>query len=134
MRASLARAASANQRPQWKDSPGEGGAGRSRSTPTPSAPSRRDSSAASLRRPASVTAAYVPNGRSRSGLTPGSTTRMSGAGRSAIVGRVATCREAMQLAQVHQVVDAYEQEPLPAPQVPDQRMIEREGLGRVAGD
>ena len=87
--------------------------------------SRRDSSIARRRRPATLTAAYVPKGGSTPGFAPGSTISMRGAGRSGIAG---TVPEAVQLLEVHEVVDAGEEEPLATAQVPDQRVVERARL------
>src|SRR5438477_11016270 len=119
-RASIARAATAYQRPQWNASPVAGRAGCNAATPEPAAISLRESSIASRRRPAWATAAYEPKGISGSGLTPGSTTRMSGGGRSDMRGLARRFHQAVQLAEVHQVVNAGEEEPLTAAQVPDQ--------------
>jgi hypothetical protein len=59
---------------------------------------------------------------------------MRGAGRSTIGGPGRAVPQAMELAQVHQVVDAGEEEPLAAAQATDQRVVERARLGFVAGD
>src|SRR4029079_12143617 len=129
-RVTIARAAAAYQRPQWKVSPSAGVAGWSAATPDPAAIRRRDSSIARRRRPATLTAAYDPNGGSTPGFALGSTTRVRGAGRSAI------CRparlEAVELLEVHQVVHAREEEPLPAAKVSDQWVVQRAGLRLVA--
>ena len=84
-----------------------------------------------------ATAAYVPNTSSTGG---GATTRTIGAGRSECTGldrlRPAQLlvRDAVQLLEMHQVVHTGEEQPVAAAQPPDQRVIERAGLGLVSGE
>src|SRR5687768_325751 len=80
-------------------------------------------------------AAYEPGG----GVCPGASgvaTRTSGAGRSSSdrIGPSALPGQAIELFEVHEIVDAHEEEPLAAAQATDQRVRQRAALGLVAGD
>ncbi len=78
---SAARAAAANQRPQWKEPPSGGRSGRSGDTAAPTRARRSLSSPARRRWPVAATAAWDPKVASAA-ASDGSTTRTSGAGRS----------------------------------------------------
>src|SRR5688572_18362369 len=122
------RAAAVNQRPQWNGSgPGTASCG-SAATAAPSRPMRLDSSAARRRCPSAAMAAWVPNGCPCAGVV----TRTRGAGRSGIGTRDRVVAQPVELLEVLQVVDADEQQPLPAAQVADQRVLHPAALGLVA--
>src|SRR5918992_5373483 len=131
--ASERRAPAANQGPQRKPSERSG---TSDATAAPARPRRCASSPAKRRWPAAATAAYEPNAWSAS--PPGATTSTRGGGRSpreaASGDASAIADEAVQLLQVHEVVDADEEQPLPAAQPPDEWMVERRALRLVALD
>src|SRR5687768_2053240 len=128
---SAARAASVNQRPQWKRAPGStADAGRG-ATAAPRRPSRRERSVASRRWPSAAMAAWLPKVWPPGGVV----TRTSGAGRSGIAGH---CRiglaKAVELLQVHEVVDADEEKPVATSQMADEGMAHAAAVELVALD
>src|SRR5687768_6175006 len=73
-------------------------------------------------------AAWLPNGCPSAGVV----TRTSGAGRSGI--GLSPSGQLAELLQVHQVVDADEEQPVAAPKVADQRVPHPASVQLVAGD
>src|SRR5690606_4252499 len=95
--------------------------------------SRRERSAASSRLASAATAAWLPNGWPSAGVA----TRTSGAGRSGIglrIGLRIGLAQAVELLEVHEVVDAEEEQPFAAAQVADQRMLHAAALHLVTLD